>query len=236
MADEPPQSSDDFPTRPPEDEVFVVENRIRRIDWSLVGDATLGAFNAERGFWFTMRGFVKNPSKAFEGYLGADRLRYYNPLKMVIFLSALTTFLMHQVPLEMLQFSGDGGELTPEAEEIAEFSQRNYNLLLLSSLPMMALVTRLFYWGRVYNFLEHLVLNAFQVSVITVAYIVMLPSIVLWPVTMLIYMVLALVYQSWLYRRVLGPGWFRAITATLVVTIVYTAVMKLVVFTLAPLF
>ncbi len=215
-----------LPTAPPDEQTIVEERRIRRLDWSVVGDATLGVFNAERGFWFTLRGFAVNPQQAFRGYLGEDRLRYSNPLKLVIFLSALTAFLMHHLQaLELIQLGSARGEQTPEAQEVAAFTQRNYNLLLLSCLPMMALLTRLFYWGRVYNFLEHLALNAFQVSVITAAYLVLLPTIALWPVTNLVYLVLALVYQIWLYRRVLGPGWLRAITATLVFTVAYIGMM-----------
>ncbi len=226
MADSP-QPAKDLPPPPPEEKTVVVENQIRRLNWSLVVDATLGVFNAERGFWFTLRGFVTNPSAAFRGYLGEDRMRYSNPLKMVIFLSALTTFVMHQLQaLELIEIGAVRGERTPEEEEVAAFAQRNYNLLLLSTLPLMALITRLFYWGRVYNFLEHLALNAFQVSVITVAYFVMLPTIALWPVTNFGYLVLALVYQTWLYRRVLGPGWFRATVATLVVTVAYIGTMS----------
>ncbi len=106
--------------------------------------------------------------------------------------------------------------------------QRNYNLLVIFAMPVVALVTRVFYWGRVYNFLEHLALNAFEVSVIMVAYFVMLPSIVLWPVTNLTFLVLTLVHQAWFYRQVLGPSWVRAIATTLVVAIVYLGWMTLV--------
>lgn len=40
-----------LPAVPPEECTVVVEHRIRRINWSLVGDAVLGTFNAERGFF-----------------------------------------------------------------------------------------------------------------------------------------------------------------------------------------
>lgn len=225
MPDDSSPSCADLPLPPPEDDLVVIEQRIRRLDWSLVGDVVLGVFNAERGFWYTMRGYVMTPRAAFEGYLGRDRMRFNNPLKMVVFLSALTAFVVHQLHvLEVVPLGGDE-QLNPEAEKAAAFMQRNYNLLLLSALPVMALVSRLLYRGRVYNFLEHLALNAFEVSVITVAYIVMLPTIVLWPAINVVYLVLALIYQAWFYRQVLGPSWIRAVVTTLVVTLSYFAVM-----------
>jgi len=69
------------------------------LDWSLVGDALLGFFSAERGFWFTLRGFTTAPRRSFEAYLGEGRLRFSNPLKLVVFLSALAAFLSIQFGL-----------------------------------------------------------------------------------------------------------------------------------------
>ncbi len=229
MADLPdPDFNPDLPPTPPEETIAVTEKRIRRLSGALIVDAALGAFNAERGFLFTIREFVLRPRQAFEGYLGEDRMRYSNPLKMVIFLSAIAAFLMHQFPIMEIIQGRSGAELTAEEAEAAEFAQRNYNLLLLASLPVMAVVSRLFYWGRAYNLVEHIALNSFQVSVITVAYFIMLPAVVLWPNTVLVYLVLSLAYQVWLYRRVLGPGWIRAIIATLVVTVAYLTSMSVI--------
>lgn len=224
-----PPSADSPQSSPPEATTVVMEKQIRRLSWGLVWEATGGFFSFERGFAFTLRSFVLDPVGTFRGFLGADRLRYTNPLKMVVFLSAVTAFLMHQMQaFEVILLGGSGGGRTPESEKLAAFIQRNYNLLLLSSLPVMALVSRGFYWGRVYNFLEHLVLNAFQVCVITAVYLVTWPLMVLWPVTTnLVYMGAALIYQGWLYRRVLGPGWGRAVLTTLVVTIAYVGAMTI---------
>jgi hypothetical protein len=215
----------DLPPEPPAETTAVVEHRIRRLSWSMVSDALMGTFNAERGFWFTMRGFVRNPQAAFAGYVGKARFRYSNPLKMVIFLSALTAVAVHQLHAAGWLEPRPGAEETPDGAALAAFMRRNYNLLLLCCLPVMAGASRLFYWGRAYNFLEHLALNSFQVSVITLAYLVMLPLVILWPSATLVYLVLALAYQAWLYRKVLGPNWFRAIIATLGVNAAYMVTM-----------
>jgi len=218
----------ELPISPPEECTVLVEYRIRRLSWSVISDALMGAFNAERGFWFTIRGFVRNPREAFDGYLGEDRMRYSNPLKLVIFLSAIAAFAMHHLLASEVVQIGRGEVRTAEQDAAAAFTRRNYNLLLLSSLPFMAVFTRWFYWGRAYNLLEHLALNAFQVSVITLAYFVALPAIVLWPVSTFVYLVLALVYQVWLYRQVFGPSWLRATVATAVVTVAYMTAMTLI--------
>lgn len=218
-----------LPAVPPEESTVVVEHRIRRINWTLVSDAVLGTFNAERGFVFTTRAFLLNPRHAFEDYIGGNRMRYSNPLKMVIFLSAVAAFAMHHLlASEVIQIA-EGVERTAEQDAAAAFTRRNYNLLLLCSLPFMALVSRLFYWKRAYNWLEHLALNSFQVSIITVAYLISLPTMLFAPViTTLVYLVLVLAYQAWFYRQILGPGWFRAIVATLSVTMAYFIAMTII--------
>lgn len=219
MSASPPPSTPKLPPPPPDEKIIVVEHRIRRLNWSLVSEAALGVVNLERGFYFTLRGFVIEPRVAFERYLGEDRLRFINPIKLVFFLTALTTFLTYQFDAFQALHSGEG--LSEAAVWQGAFLQRNYNVLMLTSLPIMAGLGRLFYWGRAYNLLEHLALNAFQLSVTTAAYVLMLPAIIMWPATVGLYGVLALVYQIWIYRRVLGPGWFRAICATLTITAVY---------------
>lgn len=222
MADSTPPLSSKLPPAPPEDKVIVVEHRIRRLDWSLVADATLGFASAERGFWFTLRSFAFTPRKAFQAYLGEERLRFNNPLKLVVFLSALTAFLTYQLEaFQLIDLSARNEAITAEEVARLEFIKRNYNLLMLGSLPIMAGLGKLFYAGRVYNLLEHLALNAFQLGVTTALYVAIMPLIVLWPVTMGVYAIVALAYQVWVYRQVLGPGWIRAIAATLTITVGY---------------
>jgi hypothetical protein len=216
----------EWPSAPPKDLKVTVEHRVRRLSGSVVLDAALGLLNAERGLLFTLREFAVRPRRAFEDYLGPGRLNYAHPLKTVFFLSALAAFLMHQLPVPALSGSGSRGALTAEEAEAAAFAARNYNLLLLASIPAMAVASWGFYWNRAYNLFEHIALNSFQVSVITVAYFVTLPLIALWPNTLLFYALLCLLYQAWLYRRVLGSGWLRAAVATLGVTVAYITSMS----------
>lgn len=229
MGDSTPSSSSELPSLPPEEKIVVVEHRIRRLGWSLVADATMGVVSMEKGFWFTLKSFALRPRQAFQSYLGEDRLRFNNPLKLVFFVSALTAFLNYQLEaFGLLDFGVGNEDLTAEAAERKEFVKRNYNLLVLGSLPIMAALGKLFYARRAYNLLEHLALNAFQLGVTTALYVALMPLIVLWPVTLLIYSIVALAYQVWVYRQVLGPGWFRAISATLAITVSYFVMMTAV--------
>lgn len=234
----PPSSSvvdrPEHPVAPPV-ELEVTETRIvRRLGWGLLGDAVMGFVAAEKGFLFTMRAFLREPRSAFEDYLGQGRMRYSNPIKLVIFLAALATFLNYQFGafVDVSEgFANRAAEVGEEADRTAEklaaldqFFRQNYNLMLLATLPVLALVSRLLYWKRAYNWMEHLALNSFIFAFTTVAYLLHLPVFVLFPSAGLVYLLVALFYQTWVYRRVLGPGWPRAVLATLISYAAYMVV------------
>lgn len=225
---------DDLPVSPPDRQEVVIRQQVRRLSWRLVGDATLGIFSLEAPFARTLRDFMRRPRMAFESYLGAERFQFSNPLKLFITLTAVSTFLSYLVGnFEMLvegfaigaREAGPDQALSVEQEQaLAQFIQRNYNLMVLGGLPVVSLITRLVYRKRVYNFPEHLALNSFAFSVITALYLVQLVPAVLLPMLPGVYMAASLAYLVWAYRRILGPGWIRAISAVALVTVTYAAI------------
>ena len=219
----------DLPPTPALVHTVVVTHTLKRLDTQVLWDATLGAISLEKGFGFTLWQFLRWPRASFESYLGADRLKFSNPLKIVLVLTAAATFANYQLDMfwTFTPPDQDSGTATAVAAT-AEFFKRNYNLILLCALPLMALVTRGLYWKRAYNIVEHLALNAFLFAITTVWYLVALPVTLLWAPFGLVSGVLTLAYQTWVYRRVLGPGWTRAIASTLLITIAYLVMISVI--------
>tara|TARA_R110002167_G_scaffold180438_2_gene380697 strand:- start:145 stop:885 length:741 start_codon:yes stop_codon:yes gene_type:complete len=227
----PPKSGaqSDFPATPASEQTVVVTHTLKRLDLRVLWDASLGAFSLEQGFGYTLGQFLRRPRASFEAYLGADRLKFSNPLKIVMVLTAAATFANYQFDMFGALGSPDqAGSNADISAQAGEFFKRNYNLILLGTLPLMALVTRVLYWKRAYNIVEHLALNAFIFGVTTVWYLVSLPLTVLWPPFGFVNGVGYLVYQTWVYRRVLGPGWGRAIAATLLITVGYLILVSII--------
>ena len=217
----------DFPATPAAGHTIDVTHTIKRLDMQVLWDATLGAFSLEKGFGFTLWQFLRNPRASFEGYLGADRLKFGNPLKIVLVLTAAATFANYQLDMFWTFSPSDQDSSAAAATAQAnEFFKRNYNLILLCALPLMALVTRVVYWKRAYNIVEHLALNGFLFAVTTVWYLLSLPVTLFWAPFGLISGVATLGYQTWVYRRVLGAGWIRASGSTLLITIAYLAMIS----------
>ena len=234
-----PDSTGEFPSVPPAEQDLTVHRRVRRLDWNLLADATLGFFSLETTFGRTLRWFLRRPRAAFEGYLGAERLSFSNPLKLLITLTAISTFLnfvagnfdalVEGVAMSVRE-SKPGQALTVGQEAaLTQFLQRNYNLFVFGGLPVISLATRLVYWKRAYNFVEHLALNSFILSVGTAAYVVLFVPSILFPSVILIYVALSLVYQTWTYRLVMGPGWMRALAAVTLSSGIYFVILAIAV-------
>ncbi|WP_221031513.1 hypothetical protein [Actomonas aquatica] len=221
--------ADELPAPPPERQEVLLRREVKRLDWSLLGDATLGFFSMETTFTRTLRDFVVNPRRAFESYLGPARLQFSNPLKLLITLVAISTFLNYLVGnfdavvdgwAMGAQEAGTEQTLTLEQQAaLSAFLQRYYNLLVLGGLPVVAFITRFVYWNRAYNVVEHLALNSFALSVTTSFYILLVGPAIKFPLVMALYGMGSLGYQTWVYRRVMGPGWFRALAATTLSTL-----------------
>lgn len=229
-----PASDSGLPSPPPAQQELVLRQQVRRLSWSLVFDAVLGFFNLESAFGRTLRDFLLRPRQAFVSYLGAERLRYSNPLKLLITLVAMATFLNYvggNFDAFTEGFSGGvetshpDNPLTFEQQEaLSQFIQRNYNLFVLAGLPALSLATWVVYCRRTYNFVEHLALNSFIIAVTTAVYVLIFIPTVLFPLAVLPYGLAVIAYQTWVYRRVLGPGWIRAFFATCLGTAIYMVV------------
>jgi hypothetical protein len=211
-----------LPAIPPATVEVTVHKKLRRLDWRLIGDAILSVFSAESGFGYTIMAFLWRPRQAFEAYLGAERLRFSNPLKLVIFTTAVATFLNYQFGgFDAMDQAVDGVVQSEEEAALMVFFKQNYNLLLLMALPIFTTVSRVFYWQRAYNWVEHLALNGFIYGVTNLIYVLLWGTIQIWPVMNFVYMVLWLVYSVWVWRQTMGPGWFRAGAMVIVSAVLY---------------
>ncbi len=209
-----------LPPEPPAELTVTVHHRVRRLDWSLVRDAVLGFFDLDRGYLRTAWSFARHPATTFQDYLGAGRVHHVNPLRLMVLLAAVAAFMSFhsgasQGVLEGFAAGQEAGpELAAHQSALGDFMNRYYNLVILGSVPLMALITRLIYWRRPYNWLEHVALNGFLYVVTTLAYLVVLAVAFAWPLVLHLYGPPVMVYQVWLYRRVLGGSWWPAILST----------------------
>jgi hypothetical protein len=136
-------------------------------------------FHLERGIVPTLVGLVKRPGKTINDYLDGQRVRYFNPLTLLMLLAGLTVLLFSSFPLDFS--SASKGMPEPLKLKYVEFVRLNfrwYSATLVFYLPATALLTFVCFAGRARSYGEHLVINAFAISLVTLASIVLFPAYV----------------------------------------------------------
>ncbi|MEO2063561.1 MAG: DUF3667 domain-containing protein [Christiangramia sp.] len=128
----------------------------------------------EKGLLSTFISMLKRPSKTVEVYLHGNRRKIQNPFRYLIIGVAFSTFIMLANPsfrnyISNIQQSSKGNydqldaatglsfyEKFTQAQEIYMSYQ---NLVLTLAIPLIALVTFLFFRKKAYNFAEHMAIN-----------------------------------------------------------------------------
>lgn len=157
---------------------------IDRITFATLRREILDAFDLERGLGYTIKSLTLNAGGAIKEYLEGKRKRHYNPLKYLLLVAAITTFLQFNLleiinPNELAKGYVEGYEVTgPEnidKEEVtkksreiaAKFTKRISQLatpITLLLLPFLSFFSRRMFRKAQYNIYEHLVINTFVIA------------------------------------------------------------------------
>ena len=141
-------------------------------------DIQHGLFHVDKGILFTCKELVTRPGKSIAEFLDGKRVKHFKPFSMVIVLGTIFGILYHYFHINMLmeteaglQVTSQGGKPTvetlkgPTLEEamktLNEWLSTHYSWATLMLLPFYALSTRLAFFKSGYNYVQHLVINAF---------------------------------------------------------------------------
>ena len=150
---------------------------------SLLHEIPHSIFHVDRGFFATLKALTRRPGSAILGYLDGQRVRYYNPLTLMVLAAGLSALLFSTYPFH---FPIESGGLPSEiARKYAEFNRVNfrfYSASLIFYLPALAFLTWVSFLGlppsRSRSYGEHLVINAYVLGYTSVALVVFFPLLV----------------------------------------------------------
>lgn len=212
---------------------------IPRITLRRVGEEILEQFNLEKGFGYTIKMLFLVPGAAIQEYLFEDRQRMMRPLPLVLLLTAIATFLsFHLLPLDAglskpvaqsVQASGLPQGMVPLLELLQKLGKQYFNLILMSSIPFMALTS--FWLFRKANlfYAEHLVVNMYLFSAQTLLLILFLPVIAIMPMIALFTLCITLIYFSYAFKHIFQVSWKESISKTFLFILVSQIVQNMVV-------
>ncbi len=118
-------------------------------------------FHVDRGLLVAIRALALHPGRTINAYLDGHRIRYFNPLSMLVLLAGLCALVYSKFPFDYSPMTA--GLPAKEAADTAAFVKAlmvNHSLGLMVQLPIIALLSRWFMDGR-RSYGEHLAINAF---------------------------------------------------------------------------
>lgn len=219
---------------------------------SLVGDF-VAIMNFERGVLYTLWGLVRRPAKTIQDFFFGNRRRHAHPLRVLVFSSAIATLLTITLieraenPLN-ISINGEqieNVEITPDMseEQVLEAMAREQlqktfihyftkylNVMYLLMVPISAALCALFFYGKGFNFAEHLVVSAYMGAINNVIYVLFFTAIWFWQDAFMIYSAVAILFNFYFFMNVYKSrnvgGFFRSLGAIL---FTYLLVMVVVV-------
>lgn len=198
-------------------------------------------FHVDRGLFATIKALALRPGTTMRGYLDGQRVRFFNPLTMMVLAAGLSALLFSTYPFH---FPIDSGSLpTGVAEKYQEFNRLNfkfYSFSLIFYLPALACITWLCFLGlpaaRARNYGEHLVINAYIMAFTSIVLVALFPLFVILnrtPAFFPVWSALALAFFVYhgvaLYLTFKSPGSWFGTTARSVAAVLLYLVMLLVV-------
>lgn len=114
-----------------------------------------GIIHIDKGIFYTIKELAVRPGDTIREFIEGKRARHFRPLMFLFVLAGIYGFLHHSLHLNPNRISGS------QASQITEWAASHYSLTELMILPVFSFSTWLSFRKWDYNYIEHIVLNAF---------------------------------------------------------------------------
>ena len=149
----------------------------QRITMQTISEYVLAVFNLERGLLYTMKQLTIRPGQAIRDFLFTEkRNKHIKPFSFVILTATLSTFITLKLMSQNINISGFNlGSSKNDSlfvqELIANFNYllaKYFNLIQMLKIPFLTLGTYWLFKKNNFNFAEHLIINTFVFSYISI--------------------------------------------------------------------
>jgi hypothetical protein len=136
--------------------------------------------HVDRGLPATLRALARHPGRTINDYLDGRRVRYFNPLTLLVLMAGLTAFAYSSYPFEYAALNTNlTASLGAKYAEFGRLNFRFYSLTLLLYLPAATVINWVCFAGmepsRNRNFGEHLIVNAYVFGFFTLLMLLAFP-------------------------------------------------------------
>lgn len=203
---------------------------------SLAHEIPHSIFHIDKGIFFTMKELFVRPAPSMREYMAGRRVKHFKPLAYVLILTAVTTFASHLVDGYLLKkgvestISVEPSLLNKVLANTSHFFDKYPSFFYFFMIPVVSLLTWLFFRKSSYNYWENVILNTYLTAqfnlLLLVATLLRLfngGKVSYTPFLIIYFTYLALVY-SFFFRSTYSRRWqhtFTVIALIVVVCFVY---------------
>lgn len=141
-------------------------------------DIQHGLLHIDKGFLYSAKELFTRPGHSIREFLQGKRIKHFKPISLVFILAGIYGLLSHYFDIKLLsdnfKMSGSGEKFN-QIKSIFEWVSQHYSILALIQIPFFSVGTYLCFKKIRYNFIEHLVINAFIAGQKLIIHIVGLP-------------------------------------------------------------
>ncbi|UII29996.1 DUF3667 domain-containing protein [Fulvivirga ulvae] len=179
---------------------------IRRFDFIyFVKETLFSSLDIEKGLFYTVKKLFIEPGVAIRDYLEGKRVSLYVPVKYLLLIGAIATFISMRFDLFLSERPGPVLQMLP-VEKLAaflSFAEEYATVINIIAVPVFALFSWLFFIESRHNYTENLVLNIYITAQQLVMLLLIFPLIALMPstkeVVIAVYSAVTLIYNVWVY-------------------------------------
>jgi len=140
----------------------------------------IDSLNLEKGILYTAKELTIRPGKTIRNYIEGKRVRYSNPVKYLLLISAIAAFINLYVPYEdILNIKVEG--TTDEAKAVETtitqlfglVYRQYFTVIMVASIPIISFLTWIFFFKHKVNFAENMVLNTYLSAQSLIIYIIL---------------------------------------------------------------
>ncbi len=126
-------------------------------------DIQHGILHFDNGIFFTLKELLTRPGLMIKEFIEGKRIRHFKPFSFVIVLAGVYGFLIHYFNISSyVELSSDkSAEEVINVSKITDWISTHYAFTTLLLLPVTSLATYWAFYKEKYNFIQHLVINAF---------------------------------------------------------------------------
>jgi hypothetical protein len=124
-----------------------------------------GLLHVRKGIWYTMIQLFRRPGHMIRDYIDGKRVKYISPITLAVLLAATYALVIQDFHISLHQSASS----TPDIEDkhvdvLLDWALKYNSWLMLLTLPLISMSSFICFRRQGYNFMEHIVLNAYAAA------------------------------------------------------------------------